>query len=261
MSLRLKEKVAIITGAGRGMGEAGARLFAKEGGKLALPDYRLETVEKLASEINDAGGEAMAIKTNVTDRAGVQRMAAAAVERFGRIDVLWNNVGGLGWKPAAADQWDIQGGDILSVDDEEWSWMHDLNARSGYLCSQAVIPHMVRQHSGSLIFSSSAPALTGRSSASHAYLIAKGAVLTMSKLIAATWGKDGIRSNVILPGITDSHTNAQVEEAARRATALGRIGSVDEVATVALFFASDESSFVSGESILVDGGAAINHSS
>jgi 3-oxoacyl-[acyl-carrier protein] reductase len=135
--------------------------------------------------------------------------------------------------------------------------MLTLNLKSMYLCSRAVIPHMIEAGGGSIVSTSSAPALTGNSSGTHAYIAAKGGVVALGRLIAHTWGRQGIRSNVILPGITDSHMSDRIEQAAARSTALGRIGRVDEVAKVALFFASDDSSYVTGETVFIDGGAHV----
>ncbi len=254
--MRLAGKVAIITGAGRGMGAAGARLFAAEGAGVVIADYRAEAAGEVAREVESAGGQALAIEGDVTRSSDVERLVSSALQRFGKIDVLWNNVGGVGWRPTKERE-PLGRSSIVDTSEEEWDWMMALNVKSAYLCSKAVIPHMVANGGGSIISTSSAPALTGHTSGTHAYVVAKGGIVSLGKLIAHTWGRQGIRSNVILPGLIDSHTSGNLSDTANRVTALGRLGSMDEVAKVALFFASDESAYVTGETLLIDGGAAV----
>jgi NAD(P)-dependent dehydrogenase (short-subunit alcohol dehydrogenase family) len=253
--MRLANKVAIITGAGRGLGRSGALLFAREGAQVVVVDYRIEPAQQVVDEIAAAGGQALAVNCDVTSSASVQQMVQAAIDRFGRIDVLWNNVGGVGWRPGGGTG--PVSGNLLDTSEEDFDWMLALNLKSAFLVCKAVLPHMLTSGGGSIISSSSSPAILGNTPGQHAYVMAKAGVVAMGKLIASTWGRQGIRSNVVVPGLTDSHMNPALADWAAGVTAMGRIGGVDEVASVALFLASDDASYVSGETIMVDGGAAV----
>jgi NAD(P)-dependent dehydrogenase (short-subunit alcohol dehydrogenase family) len=174
--------------------------------------------------------------------------------------VLWNNVGGIGWTPEGSRKpfnVDEGGSDILNVEPEYWDWQIKFNLTSVFLCCKAVLPVMIAHGRGSIISSSSA-ASNARTENFHPYATAKGAIITLSKLIAKRYGPLGIRSNVIVPGIINSWDAERLAERAKDGKIpLGRIGRVEEVASAALFFASDDSSFVSGEDIWLDGGARL----
>lgn len=260
MGDRLSGRVAIITGSGRGMGQAGAKLFASEGASVVVAERRADAAAETVDAILAAGRKAVAVEVDVTDPASTQRMAEEAVKAFGTIDVLWNNVGGIGWTPEGGRRpVDVNAGgfDILNTDLEYWDWQIKINLTSVFLCSKAVLPVMIAQGRGSIISSSSA-ASGARTENFHPYATAKGGVLTLSKLMAKRYGPLGIRSNCIVPGIINSWDAERLAERAKDGKIpLGRIGTVEEVAKAALFFASDDSSFVSGEDVWLDGGARL----
>ncbi len=253
--MRLHGKVAIITGGGRGMGRSGAELFAREGARVAVVDVRPEAAEEAAAAARAAGDAARAYPCDVTDPEAVAAMVAAVQADLGRVDILWSNVGGAAWAPGGGKV--RPGGSLLETSLEEWDWMLRLNLTSAWLCCRAVIPVMVAQGGGAIVLTSSSAGLLGNTPRAHAYAVAKGGVIAMGKVIASTWGRRGVRCNVVVPGLTDSYRGPALEAWAADVTALGRIGTVEEVARVAAFLASDDAAFVSGETLLVDGGAAV----
>ncbi|MFN8532921.1 MAG: SDR family NAD(P)-dependent oxidoreductase [Dehalococcoidia bacterium] len=259
MAGRLDRKVALITGAGRGMGRAGALLFACEGATVVVADRRRDAAQEVAERVAADGGQALAVEVDVTDDASIRAMTEATTAAFGRIDVLWNNVGGLGWQADGTRRSIALGandGDILSIDPTAWEWSIRFNLTSVYLCCRHVLPVMIAGGGGSIINTSSGAALA-RSSNFHPYAVGKAGVITLSKLIARRYAAQGIRCNALVPGLIDSWGSAQVADRAKETVPLGREGTTDEVARTALFLASDESSFVTGEALHVAGGAQI----
>lgn len=258
MGDRLEGRVAIITGAGRGMGQAGAILFAQEGAKVVVAERRADAAAETADAVRAAGGTAIFVETDVTDPASVQQMAERTVEAFGGIDVLWNNVGGIGWTPEGMRRkvnLDEGGFDILNVEPDFWDWQIRINLTSVYLCCRAVLPSMIAKGKGAIINTSSGAAIA-RSENNHPYATAKGAVLTLTKLIAKKYGPLGIRCNAIVPRLTNSwDAEALAARAAGGKVPLGRIGTLEEIASAALFLASDESSYVTGDALWLDGGS------
>ncbi len=244
---QLNDKVAIVTGAGSGMGREEALLFAKEGAKVVATDINEAAVQAVAAEIAAAGGEAVAYAHNVASEEEWTRIVADVVAKYGRIDVLVNNAG-ISF---------AQG--MLETTPEQWDRVMGINLSSVFMGMKAVIPHMQRNNGGSIVNISSIAGLTG-SSGAGAYTASKGAVRMLTKSAAVDYGKDNIRVNSVHPGFIETPMSAQfVNDDRMKAwflsqTALPRIGQAAEVAQAVLFLASDASSYVTGVELPVDGG-------
>lgn len=246
MTERLKNSTAIITGGTSGIGEACAYLFAREGASVAVAGRNEERGSTVATTITKEGGNAIFIKTDVTHREDIINLVATTMDRFQKIDVLINNAGIGDTTP------------LHLLDEEQWDKMIDTNLKSMFLCSKHVIPHMLKQKKGSIINMSSILGLVGFSGA-NAYSASKGGSRLLTRTMALDYAKDGIRVNAICPGFirTPMVEKGLDEESLKGVAAmhpLGRLGKPEEVAYAALFLASDESSFVTGSDIFVDGG-------
>jgi len=249
--LRLEGKVAIITGAGSGMGKAAALLFVEEGAKIVVADYNPEGGKETVRLIKEHGGKAMFIKTDVSRASDAERMARKAVEEYGRIDILYNNAGVCLTKP------------LTDTAEDEWNRMMDINLKGTFLCSKYVIPEMLKVGRGSIINVGSVLGLMG-SSNFGAYSAAKGGVIALTLAMAAEYASYNIRVNCICPATIATPMSEQAIKAAKnpeqkrqeleRQIPLGRIGEPREVAYMALFLASEESSFVTGTILPVGGG-------
>jgi NAD(P)-dependent dehydrogenase (short-subunit alcohol dehydrogenase family) len=257
--MRLDNKVAIVTGAGRGIGRATALLFAKEGAKVVLNDIKAELVQETAELITEQGGEATVVVGDVANAADVEALVQAAVERHGRIDILHNNAA-IYLPP-----------DIPDLVEDDWDRLIDINVKGTYLCCKNVIPEMIKGGGGSIINTGSIVsfiALDGPQNLAPAYVASKGAVLQLTRALAVRHGRDNIRVNAVCPGFIDTdmvdvalegmsdspEERQAIRTAGEAAHALGRFGKPEEVANAALFLASDESSFVTGSPLHVDGG-------
>lgn len=248
---RLSGKVVIITGAGRGIGRRAALLFASEGAKLLLVDINAEAGESVAEEVLSEGGEAVFIKTDLTNAADVEAMVAAALERYGHIDVLYNNAGINHY------------GKLADTEESDWDKVMAVNVKSVYLTCKYVIPVMAAQNKGSIVNTGSTASLVGLKSLA-VYTASKGAVLQLTRNMALDYAKDGIRVNALCPGVTATEMPQQVidddpdPQAARerfdRVIPRGSMADPVEIANTALFLASDEASYITGAAIPVDGG-------
>jgi NAD(P)-dependent dehydrogenase (short-subunit alcohol dehydrogenase family) len=243
----LENRVAIVTGAASGIGEASARRFAAEGASVIVADVRGAKAEGVAQSIRDAGGEACAVEVDVAQAASVEAMVRAAIERYGRLDVLFNNAGTL--RPGTAVD--------LSVDD--WDLVMAVNVRSVFLGAKYAVPHMIAQGGGSIINTASVSGLHGDGGA-VCYAASKAAVINLTRALATDHSPYGVRVNAICPGTIQTPPVKRMMEHPGvldlniKAHALRRLGRPDEIAAAAVWLASDESSFVTGEAIVVDGG-------
>ncbi len=246
--MRLEGKVALITGGARGQGAAEARLFAREGAKVVIADVLDPDGMAVAAEINELGGDATYVHLDVSSEDDWQQAVAEAVAAYGKLDVLVNN----------AAIW--RGGHILETTGEQWDSVLDVNAKGVFLGTRQAIPEMRNAGGGSIINISSVAGLVG-SRTSSAYSASKGAVRLFTKSTAVQYGAENIRANSIHPGPIDTPMGDQVwpdagtrEEAIGR-TVLKRIGTPEDIANGALFLASDESSFMTGSELVIDGGS------
>jgi len=245
--MRLENKVVLISGGAKGMGAAEAKLFAKEGAKIVIGDLLEAEGKQVEAEINEIGGECLFVPLDVTDEDQWKQAVAAAVARFGKLDVLVNNAG------------IFRSHRIEDTNTDEWDQVMDINAKGVFLGAKAVIPAMREAGGGSIINLSSVAGLVG-AAYSSAYTASKGAVRLFTKSTAIQYAADGIRSNSIHPGViqTDMTAGAIADSKfkAERVdpTPLARLGQPEDVAYGVLYLASDESSFVTGAELVIDGG-------
>ncbi len=247
---RLDGKVAVITGAGSGMGAVAARLFAEEGAAVVVADAIEAGGQAVAASITEAGGQATFVRVDVSRSDQVAHMIHAAIDRFGGLHVLYNNAGIF-----PADD-----GGTLETPEETWDRVLDVNLKGVWLCCRHGIPAMLASGGGSIINVASFVALMGAATAQIAYTASKGGVLSMTREIAVEYARQGIRANALCPGPIETPLLAELlSDPARRARRLvhiplGRLGQAEELARAALFLASDDSSFMTGASLVVDGG-------
>ncbi|TVR25851.1 MAG: SDR family oxidoreductase [Ilumatobacter sp.] len=241
-------KIALVTGAGSGIGEASARLFAAEGAAVAVADIHGDAAERVAALITDNGGNARAFTADVTDEAQVESLVTAVVEAFGRLDIAHNNAGISGAPSAFTD---------LSLAD--WQRLIDTNLTSVFLCMKHELAVMVEQGAGAIVNSSSGAGVVAAPGLPH-YTAAKHGVLGLTKCAAHEYARRGIRVNAVLPGTTRTPMiegfiggNPDIEKMVTRGIGRGTLGEPDEIAQAAVWLCSDRASFVNGESMLVDG--------
>jgi NAD(P)-dependent dehydrogenase (short-subunit alcohol dehydrogenase family) len=247
---RLAGKVAFITGAGMGMGREAAILFARHGAKIGVADINKAAAEETVALVEEAGGQAVALAGDVAVEADVERMIAETVRRFGGLHILYNNAGVL---------WKDRDRSVLETDDTQWNRVMAINLKSVFWVTKHGIPHLKRAGGGSIVNVGSVSALAGFTRAQDAYTAAKGGLISLTKSLAIQFGQDGIRCNIIHPGIVDTPLQApyltdELRKEFRSGIPLGRIAQPREIAFAALFLASDESSFVTGAELVVDGG-------
>ena len=245
--MRLEGKVAIISGGARGMGAVEAKLFSREGAKVVIGDVLEDEGRRTEAEINESGGECIFVRLDVTNEANWVDVVAAAVGKFGKLDILVNNAGIAR---------------ISNVEDttvEEWDLVMGVNAKGVFLGTKAAIPEMRGSGGGSIVNISSIAGLVG--GRTSAYTASKGAVRLLTKSTAIQYAGDGIRCNSVHPGVIESPMTAPImldtEESRAQAAArhpLGRIGQPEDIAYGVLFLASDESSFMTGSELVIDGG-------
>jgi NAD(P)-dependent dehydrogenase (short-subunit alcohol dehydrogenase family) len=251
---RFEGKVALITGAASGQGRAAALLFAEEGARVVVSDVNGDGAEEVAGEIKSSGGEAVAVATDVSREVEVKAMIEAAIEAFGRLDILFNNAG-VGY--SAADRFTMAS--VVETPEEDWDAVLAINLKGVAMGCKHAIPVMERQGGGAIVNNASINALVGLSGA-DAYTAAKGGVVSLTRVLAVDWGPKGIRVNCMCPGGVDTPMIAPAiaDEAVlgfmRESTPLGRLARPEETARVALFLASEEASYLNGAVFPVDGG-------
>ncbi len=263
MTRRLEGKVAIITGAGCvgpgwGNGRAACVRFAEEGAKIFAVDLRADTMEETLTRTREAGGEVEPYLCDVTDRASVEAMVAACIARFGRVDILVNNVGGS-FKGGAAQ-----------LSEEDWDRQMDFNLKSVFLTCKSVLPHMEAQGSGAIVNTSSTSGTRWTGAAQVAYASSKAAVIQFGKVTAVEYAAKGVRVNTVVPGqlhtpmvearLAGQRAGGDVDALLAQRLAripMGWMGDGRDTANAALFLASDEARFITGAEIVVDGGMSV----
>ena len=254
--MRLKEKVALITGAASGIEKATSVLFGQEGAKVMCVDINGEGAERVAHQIADTGGEAASLTVDVAKEEDVKRMVREAVERWGRLDTLYNNAG------------IATGGPVTQVQEEEWDRTIDINLKGVFLGCKHAIPEMLKQGGGAIVNTASDAGLRGTAWLST-YCASKGGVVLLTKSLAVEWAQQGIRVNCVCPGVIRTpildpfieRGQALFGDSAEAAWErlgqmhpIGRVGKPEEVARAVMFLASDEASFITGVALPVDGG-------
>jgi NAD(P)-dependent dehydrogenase (short-subunit alcohol dehydrogenase family) len=253
--MRLKDKVAIITGSGSGQGKASARVFAKEGAVVIIAEWNEENGKRVEEEINASGHEALFIQTDVSNEESIISLVEEVMSRYGRIDVVFNNAG-VGFSSSSKYKMDR----LTETPIDDWNQILAINLNGVYLLSKYVIPIMKKQNAGSIIHNASLNGIIGVPGA-DAYTAAKGGVVALTRVMAVDYGKFNIRVNCICPGAIDTPMIADVLKneafaAAFTSNPLRRVGTPEEIANAALFLASDESSYVTGLIMPVDGGVS-----
>jgi 3-oxoacyl-[acyl-carrier protein] reductase len=247
----LDNKVAIVTGGARGLGKVYCLKMAEEGAKVVVADILVREAEATASEIKAKGGAAIAVKADVTSEADTQQMAEEAVKKFGRIDILVNNAGfyhGMTRKP------------FNEIPSEEWDKMMDVSAKGTWICCKAVFPQMKKQGKGKIINISSEAVFAPTKGLIH-YTAAKAAVIGITRVLAGELGQYGICANVVVPGVIDTpatRSYVNMEKLDASSVPMGRFGRPEDVVGAIIFFASDDSDFISGQTLLVDGARRVN---
>ena len=245
--MRLQNKVALISGGAKGMGAVEAKLFAKEGAKVVIGDVLEAEGKQIEAAINETGGECLFVPLDVTDENQWNEAVAATLGRFGKLDILINNAG------------IFRTGAVEETSSAEWDQVMDINAKGVFLGAKAAIPAMREAGGGSIINLSSVAGLVG-AAYSSAYSASKGAVRLFTKSTAIQYATDGVRCNSIHPGVIQTDmtkeaiADSQFKAQRLNPTPLARLGQPEDVAYGALYLASDESSFVTGAELVIDGG-------
>jgi len=253
--MRLKSKVAIITGSSKGIGKGCAQVLAQEGAAVIIVSRTEATGLAMVKEIQDKGGKAIYVQTDVSRSQQVQNMIKGAIDEFGRLDILINNAGYHISK------------NIEETSEEEWDFIINTNLKSVFLCSKYALPHL-RKTKGCIINMSSMVGLVGQSNAG-AYSATKGGIVAMTKGMSLDFARDGIRVNCICPGwiktpLVDDWFSQQPDEQKAReyinsVHPLDRIGTIEECGRVALFLAAEDSAFMTGSILTVDGGVTLGY--
>lgn len=249
---KLEGRVAILTGAAGGLGAEAARVLAEHGASVAIVDIDGEAARRVAQQIEGQGGQALAVQCDISQEAAVRAMVEAVVGRFGRVDILHNNAAVLSVEQRQRDR------DVINMDVEAWDRAMAVNLRGAMLCSKYAIREMLKHGRGSVIFVTSGLGVQGDLSLS-AYAASKAALIMLSRSVAAQYGKQGIRSNALQIGLAPSENAhgsmpAPLLDILRDNHLTPELGTPRQIADVVAFLASDESAFVTGTTLVADGG-------
>jgi NAD(P)-dependent dehydrogenase (short-subunit alcohol dehydrogenase family) len=253
--MRLASKVAIITGSAGGMGQVAAELFASEGASVVVTDVVADAGKETAQRIKDAGGQAVFVQADVSKEEDVKGLVAAAIEAFGQVDILYNNAGIM----------PMDDGSVTDISEVTWDRVLDVNLKSTFLCSKYVVPHMVERGRGSIVNIASFVALIGCTVPQDAYTASKGGIMALTKSLAVQYGRKGVRCNAICPGPIETPllrtlwTSEEARNLRLNRIPLGRFGEAKDIVYMALYLASDESSWTTGSWFVVDGGITSNY--
>ena len=243
--MKLKGKVALVTGAAQGIGKAVALLLARNGADIIVSDINLEKAEETAREVEGLGQQALAVKTNVAEANDVEKMVQTALERFGRIDILINNAG------ITRDKL------LLRMSDEDWDAVLGVNLRGTFLCTRAVIRPMAKQKSGKIVNIASVVGTMGNAGQAN-YGASKAGVIGFTKTVAREYAPRGINVNAIAPGYIETPMTEALPEKAKeelkRMIPMDRLGKPEDVAEAVLFLVSEASTYITGQVLHVNGG-------
>jgi NAD(P)-dependent dehydrogenase (short-subunit alcohol dehydrogenase family) len=250
--MRLQGKVAIITGGGAGIGQAIAERFAAEGALVAIAERDVASGQAVAAAIQQAGGTALCVPTDIARSADVAAMVAAVVDRYGGVDILVNNAGvQLHGQDARAHE----------LSEEIWDQTFTINIRGAWLCAKFSIPQLIARGGGAIVNLGSPTGLYGMGAGYTAYSSSKAAIFGLTRVMAADYGRENIRVNAIVPGATATTliapllADAQIRSELEQLSPLGRLGAPEDVAALTVFLASDEARFCTGGYYMVDGGS------
>jgi NAD(P)-dependent dehydrogenase (short-subunit alcohol dehydrogenase family) len=251
MGERLAGKVALITGAGGGQGRAAALMFAKEGARVVVSDVKIDGGNETVQMVRAAGGQAEFIASDVSKAVQVEAAVQCAVKTYGALNIMYNNAAVLHRRDAP----------VTTLDEEIWHQVLDINLKGVFLGCKFAVPAIIAAGGGSIINTSSLAGLLGVGNV-HAYTAAKGGVISLTRAVAMSYAKDKVRCNVICPGAVDTpmmahvlHSeNRRLREGYERGHPIGRVGTPEDIAGMALYLASDESSWVTGSVFTIDGG-------
>jgi NAD(P)-dependent dehydrogenase (short-subunit alcohol dehydrogenase family) len=249
--MRLRGKVAFITGAGMGQGREGALLFAKEGARIIVADISPKAGQETVQRIDRRGGKALYVEGDVGVERDVKRMIETGVKKFGALHILYNNAGVL---------WKDRDRSVTDTTEPNWDRVMAINLKGPFFVTKYGIPYLIKSGGGSIINVGSVSALCGFTVAQDAYTSAKGALISLTKSLAVQFARKNIRCNIIHPGIIETPMQAPYLKDPKKRKSfedsipLGRVAHPREIAYVALFLASDESSYVTGAEIVADGG-------
>lgn len=248
--MRLKDKVALITGAGMGMGREASELFAKEGAAVIVFDRNAQAAEDTVAAITAAGGRAHLVVGDVSSEADNQRAVEEGYAKFGRLDILYANAGVL---------WKDRDKSVIETTEENWDLVQAINLKGPFFLTKHGIPRLKASGGGAIILVGSISALVGFTLAQDSYTCAKAAIIGLGKSLAVQFGADQIRCNIIHPGMIDTplqapYLNDEKKIAIGESLPLKRLGTARDIANAALFLASDEAAWITGAELIVDGG-------
>ncbi len=253
--MRLANKVALITGAGSGMGRLAAQMFALEGAQVVAADVSEAALEETLASVHAEGGSIASVVADVTDGESVRKMVAAGVEAFGKLDVIYNNAGIFPDDDTS----------VIETDESVYQRVIDVNLKGVYLCCKYGIPELIKAGGGSVVNIASFTALMGCTVPQDAYTASKGAVLSLTRSLAVQYGPHGVRANAICPGpiltpMLESLFPTEEEKMKRlNRIPLGRFGRAEDVVYAGIYLASDESSWTTGTTFVIDGGITVNY--
>jgi len=246
--MKVKEKVVVVTGAGRGIGRTTAKLLASEGARVAVWDVDASAADTVVAEIMQAGGEALSARVDVTSRGEVQQAVQTVLDRWGQVDVLINNAG------------ITKDAQLTKMSEEAWDRVIDVNLKGVFNCTQAVVGPMAERGKGTIISTSSVVGTCGNFGQTN-YAATKAGVIGMTKTWAKELARKGITANAVAPGFIETEMTAAMPEKVlttmREKTPVGRLGKPEDVANAFLFLASDAASFITGQTLGVDGGLVL----